>query len=92
MAAAYTKGEVRALIAPLFGQDPENLAGWTVVCTTRDGATLYADSETPSRADVQLPQTPLSDVIVARGLSAHIFAILHELAENARGQGEAGQQ
>lgn len=41
----YTTGEVRALIAPMFDQDPENISHWTIVMHTSDGKVIYCDSE-----------------------------------------------
>jgi hypothetical protein len=42
--SGYKRGEVRALIAPVFNQDPENIRHITITCQTGDGNTLFWDS------------------------------------------------
>jgi len=47
MASGYTSGEVAALVAPIFGQEPANIAHYIVICHTKDDRTLFSDSSVP---------------------------------------------
>jgi hypothetical protein len=44
MPSAYTSGEVSALIGPIFGREPDDIAHYIVICHTKDGQTLFSDS------------------------------------------------
>ena len=52
--SSYTVGEVAALIAPVVGADPEDLADWTIVTIRRDGGILTASSGEDTSIVIQL--------------------------------------
>jgi len=51
---SYTVGEVTALIAPVVGADPEDIAEWAIVAVRRDGGILTASSDENTSTVIQL--------------------------------------
>ena len=48
---SHTPGELRALIAPIFGKDPEQVSHITIVAHTVDGETVFTDTHVPWEGD-----------------------------------------
>ena len=43
--SSYTPLEMRAMVAPFFDQDPENLPHVTIIAVTQDREVVYADMD-----------------------------------------------
>jgi hypothetical protein len=52
--SSYTVGEVAAMVAPVIGADPEDLADWIIVTIRTDGGILTASSGERSGTVIQL--------------------------------------
>lgn len=70
---SYTTGETRALIAPLFDQDPDNVVHYTIVAHTKDHKTVYTDSHAAG-----VPE-PTSTLLVAFTLLSEAQDMVAEL-------------
>jgi hypothetical protein len=48
---SHTPGEMRALVAPIFGLDAEVVSHITIVAHTVDGRTVFTDTHVPWEGD-----------------------------------------
>lgn len=86
--SAYTAGEVRALVAPVFDQPAENIVHVTVTCHTADRKTLYFDSAVIARAG----ESNCSSADVNRAAACHtalnLAGVIQDILEPLAREGE----
>ncbi len=87
---AWTGGEVRAMAASLFSQDPDNIVHVTVTAGTRDKLTVYYDSATNATPWEDGSASPDRNRALAAQVALNLAGVIQDILEPFAREGEPG--